>query len=397
MAIIVCLTFMGCDSENTKTPSEAPTAEPTAEPTPEPLPKLTAEDKNDRLVLPFWRLDTMYDECGVFIKRDDGRITAKLLFTPTKLISVTDYSLKNEYTEGVDYTWDGASNELVLTENSSIPYFTQENLKGYDDNGKAYSTNISFVTGEEKFRIGGALYCVGKYLYEKQVAVTYEYEYGSYDGPVTEYQGDRLPKTIAKMKAGEKLTICWYGDSVFEGCDASGFRDRAPNMASFPTLVPKYLKSYYDCTFKNNNKSQGGEDTAYAVKNMKTVTAGSAAPDLVIIGWGMNGNLTGEENAANVQKIIEYVRSVNPDCEFLLVSCVNPNPDSGMKIYQEQVAAEYEKLAGEGVGFVNMLSVQDYILETKDFISISGNNINHPNDWFIRIHAMHILSALIDW
>jgi len=50
-----------------------------------------------------------------------------------------------------------------------------------------------------------------------------------------------------------------------------------------------------------------------------------------------------------------------------------------------------------GVAFVDMFQLHKEILETKDFISTSGNNINHPNDWLARIYAANILCTLIDY
>ena len=42
-------------------------------------------------------------------------------------------------------------------------------------------------------------------------------------------------------------------------------------------------------------------------------------------------------------------------------------------------------------------STSKAILEHKEFQDYSGNNINHPNDWFCRVYAQTILQTLIGY
>ena len=48
----------------------------------------------NKMVTPFWRTNVMYNEMTSFIVREDGSITAKLLFKPTKITSVKSNDLK---------------------------------------------------------------------------------------------------------------------------------------------------------------------------------------------------------------------------------------------------------------------------------------------------------------
>jgi hypothetical protein len=41
----------------------------------------------------------------------------------------------------------------------------------------------------------------------------------------------------------------------------------------------------------------------------------------------------------------------------------------------------------ENYAFMDMLSVSEYYLKTKDYSEISGNNFNHPNDFIYRFYA----------
>ena len=83
----------------------------------------------------------------------------------------------------------------------------------------------------------------------------------------------------------------------------------------------------------------------------------------------------------------------------MVVACMVPNAEGGFLTTQNQLPEAYADLAAklEGVAFVDMFTPHEKLLEEKDFISMSGNNINHPNDWLIRVYAMQILSALVEY
>lgn len=350
----------------------------------------------DKLTAPFWRMNVMYNECTTFIVRSDGSITANLLFKPTKLISVKSNDLKTEYKEGVDFSWDKETNTLTWLEGSSIKYFTQNDIHGINEDGNLIDQFPSWDSlGRSRF--GKALYCVGPFLYEKQIAVTYEYEYGTWDGPVTEYQGDRLVKTMEKIRNGEEVTIVFFGDSIFTGCDSSAMYNREPFQKSFPDFVKLVLEEKYtNLHVKRYNPSVGGMTSDWGVSNVSLVT--EKEPDLVFIGFGMNdGGQKGTYVKRNISKIISGIKEQCPDCEFVVVAPMVPNNDSGFLSTHGQFPSALNDLAGEGVAFVDMFGFHKKILEQKDFISTSGNNINHPNDWLIRCYTMNLLSVLLEY
>lgn len=381
----------------TETPTETPAETDPPEEVKEPIMKYSEMSDLEKLTTPFWLLDVMDNEATTFIVREDGTITAKLLFKPTRILSVKSNDLKTTYTEGVDYAWDGESNTLTWLDGSAIPYFTQNDIHGKDADGNYIPDFGSATPWDElgRSRFNDALYCVSAFLYEKQIAVTYEYAYGSWDGPVTEYQGDRLPKTMEKLANGESINVVFYGDSIFTGCDSSAMYNREPMQESFPTLIKQVLESKYpNLHVKRYNPSVGGMNSVWGVENVSLVT--DKEPDLVFIGFGMNdGGTSGRAVARNIQRIMTGIREQYPDCEFVVVVPMVPNNDAGFLSTHTQFPEAYAALAGEGVAYVDMFSFHEKLLEQKDFISMSGNNINHPNDWLIRVYTMNLLSALL--
>lgn len=90
---------------------------------------------------------------------------------------------------------------------------------------------------------------------------------------------------------------------------------------------------------------------------------------------------------------MDIFRENNPQCEFLILTGMVTNPkDTYTPAYVEKA---YE-IAGEEHALVDMYKTHSDILKTKDFISTSGNNINHGNDWLIRVTAQNMLSAMVE-
>ena len=44
-----------------------------------------------------------------------------------------------------------------------------------------------------------------------------------------------------------------------------------------------------------------------------------------------------------------------------------------------------------------MTSMSLSILDHKDFVDYTGNNINHPNDFFERVYAQTLLQSFIGY
>ena len=123
-------------------------------------------------------------------------------------------------------------------------------------------------------------------------------------------------------------------------------------------------------------------------------------PDLLILGFGMNSM---QEHADDYQdtimSIIQIVRKKNPDCEFILVSPMIPNPDilsfQNNQLLDQQKALYKISDNIDGVCVAPVHSVfQALIAHGKNYLGLTGNCINHPNDFSVRIYAQTILEVL---
>ena len=338
---------------------------------------------------PYWKENIMRNESMVFVKNGDT-IKGSLMFQPYKIISVRDWTLEKEYKENVDWVWDEKTRTIRLTPNSSIPYFTENQLAGNEGhNGDCGATG----------KLGGALYCVGPYLYTKQISVSYIYNSEQYSVPHAAYQGDLLPKTMAKLKAKEKVQIAVFGDSIMYGCDASSMYNRKPQLPNFATLVRLSLQSNFGSTVTVKNPSVGGKTSDWGVEAASQVTANGYKPDLVLISFGQNDSLlTPEKTKDNIVAIMNQIKKASPNTEFMVLSTINANEKAGFQHHQQEQAKVLASLKKQGVAYVDINSLHTFMLKKKDhYVDLSGNNINHPNDFMIRAYVMDVMSALVKY
>ena len=140
----------------------------------------------------------------------------------------------------------------------------------------------------------------------------------------------------------------------------------------------------------------GGTDTAWGLANIGKVI--EAAPDLVILAFGMNDSAgrPAKDYQANMRSMMEAVRKAKPDTEFILVATMLGNRD-WIALHQElfpQYRDALAELCGSGAALADMTSIWEELLRRKNDWDLTGNGVNHPNDFGHRIYAQ-VLSALL--
>ena len=375
MAIIPCF-LPSCGEESVESESLAPSQ------------LLVYDEYNlETYLSPVWLGDTVYNETVMFVGLNDEQ---KLLYPVTEIISVRSYDLKTEYKEGHDYLFDAQTNSLVLTKSTRMPYFVQ----------KAYYPDESEYHSASKGT--GLFFKEGGLISNKQLAVTYRAKKDETLSPPKDCS-QKYSNVLGKLSRGEKVKICFFGDSITVGGNASGFIDIPPYMPEFATLVAEGLKKLYsNDNIEMVNHAKGGETSLWGMNNVSLVT--DENPDLVVLAWGMNDLTLGAERFKNqIKEMLDSIKNACPSADILLVSSMYPNGDvlefrmngdylnSPFTLYekkQEELAQEY----GLGVALVTTMHRQ--ILSKKSYYSMTANNINHPSDFLIRIYAQNILYTL---
>lgn len=383
-------------------------------------------DALDPIMKQIFSGNTVENETVMFIDKTDVKT---LLFDIEKVVKVTSYDGKTVFTEGVDYTVE--SGKLKLTENSSIPCITSE--KYY--HGKASSPLITKYKGKNVH----TLYGEGKAMTDWQINVTYTHN-SSWEGFLQECKSQTYQNLINKFKNGEDVSIFFYGDSITYGANSSYISDYAPYQHSFPLLFTQALADLFEYTVvykpisktaDNGNRTArtplvkyeagqrgtitytntaiGGWTSSDGLKNIDdfvTRYSKNFGCDLFVLGFGMNdGSYSPDKTANNIKEMADAVLKVNPEASILIISTMLPNPNAvngwyGNQYKQEaalmQLADEYKE-NGIPCEVAQMTSTSASILNRKDFNDYSGNNINHPNDFFSRVYAQCLLQTVIGY
>ena len=344
----------------------------------------------DAVLNPFWATSRMNNETLMFVEQPGQKTAeANLLFVPNKILSVTSADGATVFEEGRDYAWKKGSNTLRLTRHSRIPVKTWEELhppKGTPGTlGEAVGGKTTLF-----FDPTGAV------LHTLQVAVTYDHT-EKWSGSIPPAVGSQIPKSIAKLRDRQGFKLVIFGDSISVGAGASGSFHAAPDQPPYVGLVEQGLRGRFGGEVALKNVSEGGQDTTWAVKTAPKVAEENA--DLVIIAFGMNDAgraIPAADYAHNLQKAIEMIREKRPDTEFLLVTTMIGNAEWAQ--LTSPLFMEYKdallRMAGPGIAVADVTSVWADVLRNKKFLDITGNGLNHPNDFGYRIYAQVILQAM---
>jgi lysophospholipase L1-like esterase len=349
---------------------------------------------DDFLLAPFWAIpgdagSLVYRESALFVKNEAGVAEAGLFYTPSKIEKVESATGETVYREGRDYIVSGG--KLVLPEGSAIPFKTRAEL--YPAPAPGMPSYIRLRGHPET----GLLFGEGSVFHTMQTCVTYQHR-DAWTGPVPKADAAALPRTRARLKAGTKIVLGVSGDSISAGGNASKFTKAPPFQPAFPELVADGISARFGAEVVLKNRAVGGWTSKSGLADADKLAA--EKPDLVIIAYGMNDDLQFDTPvfAANIRGIMGAIRAVNPEAEFILVAGMCGN-DDWAPIRPERFPAFRDALkamAGDGVAVADVTSLWLELMTRKRFLDLTGNGVNHPNDFAHRLYAQVILAVVGD-
>ncbi len=319
---------------------------------------------------PFWQSKTVYNETVLMLSENGRPASGRLMFNPTRILSVRNYGLTTNYAEGTDYTLDGRNQ--VCAPSSRMTQVKDTELKKGEFNWNE--------------------------MIGRQVVVTYTHG-DSWTGPVPRYLGDSLPNTMKKLRAHARLRVVAYGDSITHGIGVSRVMHISPCMPPYPELFVTRLKQiYHDDAIQLFNSAQSGATSDWGARMAGRMVA-SLNPDLVTIAFGQNDFWGASANtfANNISNIMQTVRVKNPRVEFLLISTLRFDPAYTARVEYWKSVGEYEAklkaMAGPGVQFVDMTALSEAIYAAKKPKDCLNDPL-HPNDFLARWYAQSLVAAL---
>lgn len=336
---------------------------------------------------PIWQGNEIYGESFLPLGRE-----IKLLYKADEIIEVTDMCQTKVLEAGKDYILrDGG---LYIPESSCIEIITPEQYNP-QEKSEALHTNVGFTCKNGGYLMFGE----GTFMHNLEYQVTYRHS-DVWDGPLPWCDPSKLPATKKLLAEGKPFTFGFLGDSIPTGGNSSGFIGASPYAPIWPKMVCERLTEKYGCDIRFINKSVGGTVSGWGA-DVATESFKDNIPDVFLIAFGMNDASGGVDKYVfrdNNRRIAEQILTLNPSCEILFTATTLPNPLANQFVRDHDThELLLAKLAGEygaQADLIPMTSMHKYLLTKKRFCDMTGNNINHPNDFLVRVYAQTILTVL---
>ena len=335
-------------------------------------------------MIPYWSGCTVYHEAVMLLEAADGTLPdVQLLYRADAILSVRSSDLQTEYREGKDYVL--ADGKLHIPAGSALPRMKHDDYYPTEPTPTSKRLNAAYGDGYIFFSESPA-------MHELQIAVTYTHT-EAFAGPVPAGKMHLLPKTAQILQRGGELKFCIFGDSICVGGNSSAFLEVPPYAPTWWQMVAdKLAREYPASTIRLENRSLGGKRSDWGVEEAPARVG--YGPDLCIIGFGMNDGsrkIPPEEFIENIRAIMAAARAGNPGCEFILIAPILPNAQVGNFMgTQAQFLPVLQTLEGQGVAVADMTGFHQYLLTRKRYFDMSGNNVNHLNDFLARAYAQVI-------
>ncbi len=344
---------------------------------------------------PFWLGDTVEGESVLFIKDPvTGEAKAEVLFPVEAIVNViraVDWKTPNgiSFENGRDYVYMPGSREITLPKDSRIPSYTADAVRR-PAGSQTYKLTHRDGNGE-------ILFGATDEYHQMQVCITYRHKAEAWPSALPSFDENALPRTIKKLQNKEAVSIVLLGDSISTGCNASGWANAAPHQPPYQDLLLRHLKETYSPNITLTNLAVGGTSTPWGISRVPDVVA--AKPDLVILAFGMNDSSgrSADEYKSNTAEMIKATRESSPETEFILVATMLGNSD--WVTLKHDLFPQYRDALAElvqpGVALADMTSLWTEMLKRKKDCDMTGNGVNHPNDFGHRIYAQVLTTLLV--
>ena len=342
-------------------------------------------------------LRTINGETALFVETAEIR----LLFPAERIEKVYCSRTDVVYEAGIDYRHPAGTDVLVRLPESRIPILTESQIHPRKSSPETHlfpGPNTNAIAGG----VDGEALIFDNLDYFSKLQIEVDYTASTVNDifPVPVFPA-RLPRTKKILaQAGTTLQIMTLGDSITEGLNASAYFGVPPFRKPYPGLVADMLENA--CPAKVNLCNQGvdGTTSRYPIEHPE-IWHGKQ-PHLMIIAYGMNDFSHGDATdfLNNLQQILTLVHQNSPDTEFLLVASMSGNPlwkytPPGSARKFATALQEFVSGLDSSVSFVDQCALWETILSRKGYYDLTGNGVNHPNDFGHNLLAENICRCII--
>jgi acyl-CoA thioesterase I len=317
--------------------------------------------------------------------------SASLLCVPRTIPNLRSATREIQYRAGRDFTWAPSSRRIELTANSTIPFKTRPEMYPMWDGHNVF-------VGSSKYPGKAVLFAEGRFFHDLQIVAKYQTDehwadYAHKSAP------ELLPRTFALLRDNKPIHLVVLGDSISMGANASGFVGAKPNLPAYPDLVARGLEARGASKVTLTNLSVGGTTSSWGITRIREAVA--LKPDLLVIAFGMNDAggappVTSEQYGVNIGEMIQSTIGALPGCEIILVAPMIGNPEWDYLDQTRLPAFRNELLHLEhpGVAVADVTSFWAALLTRKGWYDLTGNGLNHPNDFGHIVYSAVILDLL---
>lgn len=333
-----------------------------------------------------WNTLVMNRESSILLQASEKEpAIARLAFPAQEIISITPANRPNEvWQDDYELSRDGLTIKFPV---GKTPVEAIDSNTLFPPKGSPHS--YLHRTG---FPEQAVLYRPGRWFHDRDIEVTYRLR--AAPKAIQVIHGS-LPLTAKRLQAGEKLTIGVSGDSISTGLDASDKVKAPPYQPGYVELVTEQLREDFIAPITLHNRSVAGWSVANGVQDLPKLLA--EKPNLVIVAYGMND--VGRKNPTwfgeQTKLLIDRVLKADPNTEILLVSPMLGNKE-WIHTPREEFAKyrdELIKLTRPGVALADVTAVWEMMSKSKSDLDLTGNGLNHPNDYGHRLYAQTLLRA----
>ncbi len=326
------------------------------------------------------------EACLPITENRAAEIVLPLLYPAKRILEVIHNGTGEKLREGRD--WDLRDGKLILPAGSHAPIqldseFFLVQRKDKDGTVKTSRNAIKLMEGT--------------WYHERQMEVSYEPAARDWTFPAAISTLDQLPRLKKLLTSKSPVSIILFGDSIAAGGNASRFQGCWPYQPAFGELVADQLARHYGSKVTFMNHSRGGATSGYALTQADS-QVGWLKPNLAIIAFGMNDRSDERKvsHRENMEKILDTIHQRSPETEFLVVTPMLNNPKQPMGLGPIRFIHDEElKISRPGLAFADVTTANLEMIRHKNYLDLSGNGANHPNDFLHRIYAQRILEVLI--
>ncbi len=254
----------------------------------------------------------------------------------------------------------------------------------------------------------GLLFSEKGLFHQKAILVTYKHD-PTWHGVIPRHDPARLP-ALHRVLAGEgpgkkNLDLFVLGDSISTGANCSAQLGLFPRYHGYPDLVAGLLQDRLPgVAVRLANESAGGAGAEWGRKTIDERVAGARKKhlgfgfDLNIVAFGANdagGRRPVRKYIKDVVAMVCGIKQVNPAAEFIVVGSALMNDlwihgHNDVLVSYQKALRELEAKMGCTVAMADATQLWAGVMARKAYYDLTGNGLNHPNDFGHRLYAQVI-------